>query len=341
MAGSRPVVDSEAALERLHPRTREPLVYSQAMTAPVRHLLSSADLSSDEIAHLLDLAASLKERPRRVAEGRQLALLFEKPSLRTRVSFQVAMRHLGGETIYLAPQEVGLGHREPIKDVARVISRYVDIVALRTFEQQIADEFAQYSSIPVINALTEEEHPCQALADLLTLREKLGDLHGVSIAFIGDGNNVSTSLVLTATSLGMDVRMASPDGYRLSEAVITESTARAQASGGSLTLTVAPEDAVVGAQAVYTDVWTSMGQERESERRRIDFEGYQVNTALMAKAAPGALVMHDLPAHRGDEITDDVIESPESIIFDQAENRIWAEAAVVAFLLDAAADGVA
>ena len=306
------------------------------MASNPRHLLSSADLTLAETAFLLDLAASLKERPRRLLEGCQLALLFEKPSLRTRVSFQVAMRHLGGETIYLAPQEVGLGEREPIKDVSRVISRYADIVALRTFEQAIAEEFAQYSSIPVINALTEDEHPCQALADLLTLREKLGGLHGVSLAFIGDGNNVSTSLALTAASLGMDFRMASPRGYMLSEPVINEASARAEESGGRLTLVVDPAEAVAGAQAVYTDVWTSMGQERESERRRIDFAGYQVNAPLMQQAAPGALVMHDLPAHRGDEITDDVIESPQSIIFDQAENRVWAEAAVVAFLLGAA-----
>jgi len=306
------------------------------MASNPRHLLSSADLSPAEIAFLLDLAASLKERPRRLLEGCQLALLFEKPSLRTRVSFQVAMRHLGGETIYLAPQEVGLGEREPIKDVSRVISRYADIVALRTFEQVIAEEFAQYSTIPVINALTEDEHPCQALADLLTLREKLGELRGVSLAFIGDGNNVSTSLVLTAASLGMDVRMAAPRGYMLSEPVISEASARADESGGKLTLIVDPAEAVANAQAVYTDVWTSMGQERESERRRIDFAGYQVNAPLMQKAAPGALVMHDLPAHRGDEITDDVIESPQSIIFDQAENRVWAEAAVVAFLLGVA-----
>ena len=306
------------------------------MASNPRHLLSSADLTLAETAFLLDLAASLKERPRRLLEGCQLALLFEKPSLRTRVSFQVAMRHLGGETIYLAPQEVGLGEREPIKDVSRVISRYADIVALRTFEQAIAEEFAQYSSIPVINALTEDEHPCQALADLLTLREKLGGLRGVSLAFIGDGNNDSTSLALTAASLGMDFRMASPRGYMLSEPVISEASARAEESGGRLTLVVDPAEAVAGAQAVYTDVWTSMGQERESERRRIDFAGYQVNPPLMQQAAPGALVMHDLPAHRGDEITDDVIESPQSIIFDQAENRVWAEAAVVAFLLGAA-----
>lgn len=304
----------------------------------LRHLLSAADLSGGEISFLLNVAGSLKRKPQRLLEGCQLALLFEKPSLRTRVSFQVAMRHLGGETIYLAPQEVGLGEREAIKDVSRVLSRYVDIVALRTFGQGIAEEYAEYSGIPVINALTNEEHPCQALADLLTVKEKLGDLRGKSLAFIGDGNNVSASLVLTAASLGMDVRMASPRGYMLPETVISEATARAEEFGGRVTLVVDPEEAVAGAQALYTDVWTSMGQERESERRRIDFSGYQLNAALVAKAAPGALIMHDLPAHRGEEITDEVLESEHSIVFDQAENRVWAQAAAVAFLLGVAGE---
>ncbi len=303
------------------------------MHTNVRHLLSSADISAGETAHLLDIAGKLKKRPRKLLEGKELALLFEKPSLRTRVSFQVAMRHLGGETIYLAPQEVGLGEREAIKDVARVLARYVHIVAVRTFGQVIAEEYAQYSEIPVINALTNEEHPCQALADLLTVKEKFGSLKGASIAFIGDGNNVAASLVLTATALGMDVRMAAPKGYTLPEYVVSEASVRADASGGKLTLVTDPVEAVRDSQAVYTDVWTSMGQERESERRRIDFAGYQLNRELMSHAAPGALVMHDLPAHRGDEITDEMMESPRSIIFDQAENRVWAQAAVVAFLL--------
>jgi ornithine carbamoyltransferase len=301
-----------------------------------RHLLSSADITPEETAHLLEIAGRLKRRPQNVLANRQLALLFEKPSLRTRVSFQVAMRHLGGETIYLAPQEVGLGEREAIKDVSRVLARYVDVVAVRTFGQEIVQEYAEFSGIPVINALTNEEHPCQALADLLTLTEKTGSvagLKGFSIAFIGDGNNVATSLVLTATALGMDVRMAAPKGYALPEEVITESLARAQQTGGKLTLVNDPAEAAAGAQAVYTDVWTSMGQEREAERRRIAFTGYQLNLDLMAKAAKGAFIMHDLPAHRGDEITDDAMESPDSIVFDQAENRVWAQAATVAFLL--------
>ena len=306
------------------------------MKPNARHLLSSADLSPSEIEDLLTLASSLKARPRRLLEGRQLALLFEKPSLRTRVSFQVAMRHLGGETIYLAPQEVGLGEREAIKDVSRVLARYVDIVAVRTYGQSIVEEYASFSGIPVINALTNEEHPCQALADLLTLREKWGSLKGRSIAFIGDGNNVAASLVLTATSLGMDVRMAAPKGYMLTEALVSESSARAAETGGKLTLVNEPAEAVTGAEALYTDVWTSMGQEREAERRRIDFDGYQLNRSLVSLAAPGALVMHDLPAHRGDEITDEVIESDQSIVFDQAENRVWAQAAAAAFLLGAA-----
>jgi ornithine carbamoyltransferase len=306
------------------------------MSEHVRHLLSSADLTAAETVALLELAATLKRRPQRLLEGQQLALLFEKPSLRTRVSFQVAMRHLGGETIYLAPQEVGLGEREAIKDVARVLSRYVHIVAVRTFGQGIVEEYASYSGIPVINALTNEEHPCQALADLLTLKEKWGDLRGRSIAYIGDGNNVAASLVITAASLGMDIRMAAPRGYMLPEPLLSEASARAEANGGKLSLTNEPEVAVRGAEALYTDVWTSMGQEREAERRRIDFSGYQLNRQLLGLAASGAFVMHDLPAHRGEEITDDVIESPQSIIFDQAENRVWAQAAVAAFLLGAA-----
>ena len=298
-----------------------------------RHLLSSADLSADEIALLLKTAEALKRQPRRLLEGRQLALLFEKPSLRTRVSFQVAMRHLGGETIYLAPQEVGLGEREAIKDVSRVISRYVDVAAVRTFGQEIVEEFASFSSIPVVNALTNEEHPCQALADLLTLRERWGDLRGHSLAFIGDGNNVATSLMVTAASLGMDVRLAIPNGYRPPEPSISEASARAAASGGSLTIVADPIEAAAGAEALYTDTWISMGQEREAERRRIDFAGYQLDAELVARAAPDAVVMHDLPAHRGEEITDEVIEGPHSIIFDQAENRVWAQAAAVAYLL--------
>ena len=304
------------------------------MASNIKHLLASKDLKSEEVDFLLKFAIGLKDKPRRILEDRQLALLFEKPSLRTRVSFQVAMRQLGGETTYLAPQEVGLGEREAIKDVARVLSRYLDIVAVRTFAQEIIEEFARFSAIPVINALTNEEHPCQALADLLTLYERFGDLKNFPLAFVGDGNNVAASLIVTAASLGLDIRLATPKGYRPSEAVLKEASTRASENGGKFTLTESPEEAASGVQAIYTDTWISMGQEREAEQRRIDFANYQLNKNLLASADPSVLIMHDLPAHRGEEITDEVFESENSIIFDQAENRTWAQAAVVAFLLD-------
>ena len=303
------------------------------MTKKNRHLLASYDLQAEEVDFLLKSASALKSNPNRILEGKQLALLFEKPSLRTRVSFQVAMRYLGGETTYLAPQEVGLGEREAIKDVARVLSRYLDIIAVRTFAQEIVEEFAKFSSVPVINALTNEEHPCQALADLFTLYERVGTLKGFPLAFIGDGNNVASSLVVTAASLGLDVRLATPKGYLPSERVLNEANLRANESGGRFFVTDIPEKAVEGAQAVYTDTWVSMGQEREAEQRRIVFKDYQVNKNLLESADDSVLVMHDLPAHRGEEITDEVFEGKNSIIFDQAENRTWAQAAVVAFLL--------
>ena len=303
------------------------------MTKKIRHLLASYDLQAEEVDFLLKSASALKSNPNRILEGKQLALLFEKPSLRTRVSFQVAMRYLGGETTYLAPQEVGLGEREAIKDVARVLSRYLDIIAVRTFAQEIVEEFAKFSSVPVINALTNEEHPCQALADLFTLYERVGTLKGFPLAFIGDGNNVASSLVVTAASLGLDVRLATPKGYLPSERVLNEANLRANESGGRFFVTDIPEKAVEGAQAVYTDTWVSMGQEREAEQRRIVFKDYQVNKKLLESADDSVLVMHDLPAHRGEEITDEVFEGKNSIIFDQAENRTWAQAAVVAFLL--------
>jgi ornithine carbamoyltransferase len=298
-----------------------------------KHLLSSSDLTAGQIRDLLELASCLKRRPQPVLAGKELALLFEKPSLRTRMSFEVGMRRLGGDAVYMAPAEVGIGEREAIKDVARAVSRYVDIVAFRTFGQANIEEYARFSTVPVINALTEEEHPCQALADLQTLQEKWGDVHGHSLAYVGDGNNVASSLVVTATSLGMDVRIASPPGYGLAEAIAVEASSRARASGGAFTMLTAPDQAARGAEAVYTDVWTSMGQERETERRRLAFEGYRVDRTLLNYAAPNPLVMHDLPAHRGEEITEDAIEAPGSIIFDQAENRTWAQAAVVVTLL--------
>ncbi|MEX2080204.1 MAG: ornithine carbamoyltransferase [Dehalococcoidia bacterium] len=303
------------------------------MVKQVRHLLSSADLTGEEMAFLIDCGLALKRNPQPVLAGKHLALMFEKPSLRTRVSFEMAMSRLGGRTMYLAPQEVGVGEREAIKDVARVMSRYVDVVAVRTFGQSIVEEYGEHSTIPIINALTNEEHPCQALADLLTLKEKWGNLSGRTLAYIGDGNNVASSLVLTAASLGMHVRVAAPPRYGLPEWVATEASVRASNSGGSLWLGNDPVEGVQPADAIYTDVWTSMGFEREAERRRREFTGYQVNSELLARAPAHAVVMHDLPAHRGEEISDAAFESANAIIFDQAENRTWAQAAVVAFLL--------
>jgi ornithine carbamoyltransferase len=303
------------------------------MTNEPRHLLAAADLDRPGYDLLFSLARALKERRPRVLEGEQLALLFDKPSLRTRASFQVGMHALGGNAFYLSPEEVGVGVRESIADVARALSRYVDIVAVRTYGQALIEEYAQWSGIPVINALTDDEHPCQALADLLTLIEKWGDLAGHSFAFIGDGNNVAASLVVAAATMGMDVRIASPQGYQLPEDVLIAAETRAAEHGGRFLATNDPVEAATGAEALYTDTWISMGQEREAERRRAVFVPYQLNAELVGHANPGAFIMHDLPAHRGEEITDDVFESEQSIIFDQAENRTWGQVAAIVWLL--------
>ena len=254
--------------------------------------------------------------------GRSLALLFEKPSLRTRTSFEMAMRQLGGQVIYLSPDEVGLGRREPVADVARVLSRYVDVIAARTNSHQTLELLAEYASVPVINALSDREHPCQALADLFTIYEKKGHLNGLNLAFIGDGNNVASSLLLAASLVGMNFRIASPVGYRVSDEILSLARDYAGESGSDILCTGEVEQAVAGADIVYTDVWTSMGQEDEAKKRRRDFAGYQVNSHLLDLAKDDAILMHPLPAHRGDEVTDDVLDGPASVVFDQAENRL-------------------
>ncbi len=301
-----------------------------------RDLLAIADLSADEIGQILDTAATQKAEPGgphgESLAGMSVALVFEKPSLRTRVSFERAVRRLGGDPIYLSPPEVGMGEREPAKDVARVLSRYCHAIVCRTFAQEVLLELAEYATVPVINALSDWEHPCQALADLLTIREH-GGAAGRTLAYVGDGNNVIRSLALAATSEAMHVRVASPEGYQLDTPSADAASKRAAASGGSLTLCEEPSEAVRGADFVYTDVWTSMGQETEAKIRREDFGGYQVNVDLVAQAKAGAKVMHDLPAHRGEEITDEAIESAASIVFDQAENRMHAQQAVLWHLL--------
>ncbi len=304
----------------------------------MRHLLSLAELTSDEVWHLLTLARDLKEEwkaggNRPLLRGRTLGLLFQKPSLRTRVSFEIGMVHLGGYALYLSPNEVRLGVRESVPDVARVLSRYVDGIMARVFAHAHVEELAQFSRVPVINGLSDYSHPCQALADLLTIWEVKGRLQGIRLAYVGDGNNVARSLAFAAALTGMEMVIASPEGYQLDAETVARARALAEQGGGRLTLTTDPVAAVRDADVVYTDVWTSMGQEDEAERRRAIFPPYQVNTALMAHARPDAIVMHCLPAHRGEEITNEVADGPQSVIFDQAENRLHAQKGVLVWLL--------
>ena len=270
---------------------------------------------------------------RRLLAGKTLALLFEKPSLRTRVSFDVGMRQLGGDCIYVSPAEVGLGTREPVEDVARVLSRYVDCIAARTFAQETVEQLARWADVPVINALSEGEHPCQALADLLTILEHKGRLEGVSLAYIGDGNNVARSLALAAGMMGMEFRIASPEGYELDETTVSRAEELARGSGGGIVCVREAKEAAAGADVVYTDVWASMGQEEEATQRREAFAGYQVDAKLMSLAAPEAIFMHDLPAHRGEEVSAEVIEGAQSVVFDQAENRLHAQKGALALIL--------
>jgi ornithine carbamoyltransferase len=299
-----------------------------------RDLISIADLSAQDIRRVVDTALAMKNGDSSpVLKGRTLALLFEKPSLRTRVSFDVAMAQLGGHALYLSPAEVGLGEREPVADVARALSRYVDAIAVRTFKHETVEELARWADVPVMNALSDGEHPCQALADLLTIYEKKGRWRGLVLSFVGDGNNVARSLMLGSSLVGMDFRIASAQGYRISTALVEKAQSLASASGAAVVCVESPQEAVRGADVVYTDVWASMGQEEERVERRRAFDGYQVNAELLALAAPDAIVMHDLPAHRGEEIADEVIEGPQSVVFDQAENRLHAQKAVLALIL--------
>jgi ornithine carbamoyltransferase len=301
-----------------------------------RSLLSLRDLTPDELRLVIDTAVRLKrDGAGGLLPGRALALVFEKPSLRTRVSFERAMQQLGGSAIYLSQAEVGIGVREPVKDIARVLSEYVDAIAARTFAQSTIVELDRYARVPVINALSDEEHPCQALADVLTIHERFGGVRDVRVAFIGDGNNVACSLMLAAAMLGARFVIASPPGYAPPGELLEAARGFADRSGGGVEVVREPRQAVVGANVVYTDVWTSMGQEDERSRRQRDFAGYQVSLSLLDDAAPDAVIMHDLPAHRGEEILDEAIESPRSIVFQQAGNRLHAQKALLALILGA------
>jgi len=299
-----------------------------------RDLLSIADLSPEEVHGLLHRATEMKKGAQvRCLVGKGVTMLFEKPSLRTRVSFEMAVQQLGGHAIYMGRDEVGLGSREGVADVAKVLSRYVDAIVARTYAHQTLEDLATYASIPVVNALSDVEHPCQALADILTVEEHLGHLAGVNIVFIGDGNNVAASLALAAASVGANFTIANPAGYALPDPIAQKVQRLGKEHGAEFRQISRPQDAARGADVVYTDVWTSMGQEAQSTQRRRDFQGYQVNPALMALAKPGAIFMHDLPAHRGEEVSEGMLEHPQSVVFDQAENRLHAQKAVLEFFV--------
>jgi ornithine carbamoyltransferase len=307
--------------------------------SPKKDFLTLGDLTPQELEGLLALALALKRewaqggnKPR--LAGKTLAMIFQKPSLRTRVSFDVGMAQLGGRALYIAPDEIKLGQRESVPDVARVLSRYVDGIMARVFAHQDLVTLAQWASVPVINGLSDYDHPCQGLADLLTIHEKLGRLRGVTLAYVGDGNNVLHALLLGGALAGMKVVAATPAGYEPQDAVVRRALTIAQGTGGEVRLLRDPREAVAGAEVIYTDTWTSMGQEAEAEQRQRIFPPYQVNAALLAHAAPQAGVMHCLPAHRGQEITDEVADGPQSWIFDQAENRLHAQKAILVALLE-------
>jgi ornithine carbamoyltransferase len=319
-------VTVDVATTPIAPRTR------------LRHLLSAEDLEPIGLDRLLDrahLLGSERASPagHRPLAGRQVALLFEKPSLRTRVSFEVAVTSLGGHAIALGPDEVGLGRRELPADVARNLSRLVDAVVLRTFAHETLLEMAGASSVPVLNALTDAEHPCQALADMLTLRQRFGRLAGLRLAFVGDGNNVAHSLMLAGALAGLDVRVATPPGYEPDGEVVARARTLAQRYRAWISVGTDPAEAVRGADAVYTDVWASMGREAEADQRRASFTGYRVDEALLAGAAPHVVAMHCMPAHRGEEISAAVLDGPRSLALEQAENRRYVQEALLIELL--------
>ncbi|MBL7151134.1 MAG: ornithine carbamoyltransferase [Candidatus Omnitrophica bacterium] len=301
-----------------------------------KDLISIKDLTPKEIEELFNLTDRLKEDKNkfsRVLAGKTLALIFQKPSNRTRVSFEVGMYQLGGNSIYLSPAEINLGVRESVRDVAKTLSRYVDAIVIRTFEHKNVLQLAEHSDKPVINGLSDFSHPCQGLADVYTVRGKLRNIKSKTLAFIGDGNNVCNSLIFACAKTGLNMNIAAPTGYEPDKAVLEEARVIAQEQNSSIKFFHNPAEAVKGVDVVYTDVWASMGQEEEAQQRKKIFREFQVNSALMSGAKRGALIMHCLPAHRGDEITDEVIDSPHSVVFDQAENRMHVQKAILITLL--------
>ncbi|PSF37754.1 ornithine carbamoyltransferase [Aphanothece hegewaldii CCALA 016] len=298
-----------------------------------RDVLKITDLSQKEIKGLLELATQLKKGELLLNCKKVLGLLFYKASTRTRVSFTVAMYRLGGQVIDLNPSVTQVGRGEPISDTARVLDRYLDVLAIRTFKQEDLETFANYADIPIINALSDLEHPCQIIADLLTIQECFGTLSGLTLAYVGDGNNVAHSLLLGGALMGMNVHIASPEGYYPDSAIVETAKTLAASHGGNILITENPRNAIAGAHALYTDVWASMGQEDLAESRLPVFQSYQLNTDVLKEADPEAIVLHCLPAHRGEEITEEVIEGKQSRVWDQAENRMHAQQALLASVL--------
>ncbi len=301
-----------------------------------RDLVSIRDLSPQEVEVVLHLTADMKARPadfRGALSGKQLVMFFEKPSLRTRLTFEAGMASLGGVSFFVDQTASRLDAREKLSDIAHNLERWIDIIVLRTFSHATVEKMAEYASVPVVNALSELEHPCQALADYFSLVEKFGGVKNVKLAFVGDGNNVLHSLLLTCAALGSTIHVATPRGYEPDRQIVSEARELGRETGAKIELFTDPSAAVKGVDAVYTDTWISMGHEHEAEQRAGVFGRYQVNEALMAKAAPHAVFMHCLPAHRGEEVTDPVIDSPQSIVFDQAENRMHVQKAILLLLL--------
>jgi len=301
-----------------------------------KDFLSIADWSSNELAKILELSAKIKSRSEKYKDsikGKSVALIFEKQSLRTHVTFDVGINQLGGHSVYLTQSDINLGKRESIYDVSKNLERWMSAVVVRTYAHQICVDMARYMRIPVINALTDFEHPCQAVGDFLTAVEHLGSLKKKKFAFIGDGNNVCNSLMMMAAKLGMNFAAATPDGYEPQEEVMKVSKKSAKESHASIEVVHDPKEAVKEADVIYTDVWVSMGQEAEKEKRLNDFRGYQVNKELMKLARKSAIFMHCLPAHRGEEVTDDVIDSKQSVVWDESENRLHSQKAIIYTLL--------
>ena len=303
-----------------------------------KDFIAISDYSPEELQDMLDLAVALKKEHftsgnQPLFKGKVLALIFTKPSLRTRISFDMAMRHMAGDALYISPAEIGLGQRESIADVARVLSGYVDAIMARVFEHDHVVQLAKWASIPVINGLSDYNHPCQAMADALTIMEKFGSLKGLNVTFIGDGNNVAVSLMHVCTKLGANFTIASPEGYDITPRAIDDAKVFAEKSGSKLAFLRDPHAAVKNAHVIYTDTWTSMGQEAETEKRKAVFPPYQVNQKLVSEADKDVIVMHCLPAHRGQELTDEVADGPHSVIFPQAHNRLHAQKAILVKLL--------